>query len=139
MLNLNIEDGVQEINLNGKVTVLLNLTDTNFIERFFTAFESMDELQEEYSKELDKATDREAFMLARKYDADMRERINGAFGSDICTPLLGSVSTYAIAGGLPIWCNIMLALIEEINAGINEQKKLTNPKVQKYIAKYGRK
>lgn len=139
MLNLTIEDGVQEINLNGKVTVLLNLTDTNFIERFYLAFEDIDKMQEEYRNRVDKAENKEIFAISQELNASVRGKIDAAFGQPVCEPLFGSVSIFAIAGGLPIWCNLMLAIVDEIDAAMGEQKKLTNPKIQKYIAKYQKK
>lgn len=48
MLELRHDTGVQEISINGKVTVLLNLTDIDFIERVFNAFDAMDKQQDKY-------------------------------------------------------------------------------------------
>jgi len=139
MLEIRFEDGLQEINLNGKVAVWLNLSDVNFIERFFNAFEAMDLMREKYKATLDSCQDNKLlFETAHVMDSEMRTLIDGAFGTPICEPLFGSMSTYAIAGGLPIWCNLMLAVIEEMSDNIAAEKKATNPKLQKYIAKYKR-
>lgn len=136
MLNLKIDDGVQEINLNGKVTVMLNLTDTNFIERFFNAFEDMDSQQEEYRNRINQAENKEIFSIAKEMNEVMKDKIDAAFGQPICDDLFGDISLYAIAGGLPIWCNLMLAIVDEIDSTNKSQKKLTNPRIQKYISKY---
>jgi len=136
MLNLCIDEGIQEINLNGKVSVWLNLSDLNFIERFFDAFEQMDKLNEKYRSELDIKGNGELFAIARQMDKDMKALIDRAFGSEISAPLFGDMNVYAIASGLPIWCNLMLAIIDEMNDNMTAQKKATNPKLQKYIEKY---
>lgn len=49
------------------------------------------------------------FAAARAMDGEMRELINGLFGFDVCTPLYGTMNTYAMADGLPVWCNLCSA------------------------------
>lgn len=139
MLELNHDTGVQEISLNGKVTVLLNLTDIDFVERVFNAFDDMEKKQEEYQKMLNSNDTRTLFQTARKMDGDMRETINALFGKDVCTPLYGTMNVYSRADGLPVWCNLMLCLIENMDETITAEKKKTNPKLQKYIAKFNKK
>ena len=46
------DDGVQEISLNNRVSVWLNLTDIDFVERVFNAFDAMDKQQEKYQAAL---------------------------------------------------------------------------------------
>jgi hypothetical protein len=103
MLELRHDTGVQEISINGKVTVLLNLTDIDFIERVFNAFDAMDKQQDKYQAMLAGENDaKKIFAAARAMDAEMRELINGLFGFDVCTPLYGTMNTYAMADGLPV-------------------------------------
>ena len=136
------DDGVQEISLNNKVSVWLNLTDMDFVERVFNAFDAMDKQQEKYQAALKNEADaneadaKTVFATARAMDADMRELINGLFDFDVCTPLYGRMNVYAMAGGLPVWCNLMLCLIENMNDTFTAEKKATNPKLQKYLAKF---
>ena len=129
MLELRHDTGVQEISINGKVTVLLNLTDIDFIERVFNAFDAMDKQQDKYQAMLAGENDaKKIFAAARAMDGEMRELINGLFGFDVCTPLYGTMNTYAMADGLPVWCNLMLCLIDNMNDTFTAEKKKTNPK-----------
>lgn len=131
------DDGVQEISLNNKVSVWLNLTDIDFVERVFNAFDAMDKQQEKYQAALKNESDaKTVFATARAMDADMRGLINGLFDFDVCTPLYGRMNVYAMAGGLPVWCNLMLCLIENMDDTFTAEKKATNPKLQKYLAKF---
>lgn len=141
MLELKIDDGLQELNLNGKVSVLLNLTDAHFVEKFFNEFEGMDKLQEDYKAALDASADdnKKVFEIARRMDAEMRDRINTVFGTNVCDPLFGDTNVYAFGGGLPLWCNLMFALLDEMDSTFANERKKTNPKVQKYLTKYGKK
>lgn len=137
MLELRHDTGVQEVSINGKVTVLLNLTDIDFVERVFNAFDAMDKQQDRYQAMLTGETDaKKIFAAARTMDGEMRELINGLFGVDVCTPLYGTMNTYAMADGLPVWCNLMLCLIDNMNDTFTAEKKKTNPKLQKYLAKF---
>lgn len=137
MLELRHDTGVQEVSINGKVTVLLNLTDIDFVERVFNAFDAMDKQQDKYQAMLTGETDaKKIFAAARAMDGEMRDLINGLFGFDVCTPLYGTMNTYAMADGLPVWCNLMLSLIDNMNDTFTAEKKKTNPKLQKYLAKF---
>lgn len=137
MLELKFDDGVQEINLNGKVTVWLNLADINFIERFFNAFDAMDAMNDKYKAALENCKEnKELFAVAHDMDSEMRSLIDDAFGTPISEQLFGRLSTYSAASGLPVWCNLMLSVIDEMSDNMAAEKKATNPKLQKYLAKY---
>ena len=43
-----------------------------------------------------------------------------------------------MADGFPIWANFMLAIIDQFEGEFAEQKKKTNPRIQKYTAKYNK-
>ena len=64
-LNLNL--GVEDYLLAGKVAVSFNPTDMNFLERLSRAFSELDALQEEVRQSREKITDdREVFPIARE-------------------------------------------------------------------------
>lgn len=139
MITLKIDDALEEVRLNDKVSVWLNLTDTHFINKLFDAFNQMDKARDEYRGRIEELENKELFDFARNLDLHMREIINGVFGVDVCTPLFGETSVCAIANGLPLWANLMLALIDEIDSTIAREKKITNPRILKYTEKYSKK
>lgn len=137
MSTLNINTGVVEYCLNDKVTVSFNPTDSAFVEKLFDTFETLDKRQEAYKAEIERISDkREIFAIARKRDEEMREMIDGVFGMPVCEPLFGSMNVYAMADGLPVWCNLMLAIMDEVDTTFAREQKATNPRIQKYTAKY---
>ena len=70
----------------------------------------------------------------------MRELIDSVFdGTPVCTLLFGSMNVYAMASGLPVWANLMLAIMDEVDTAFAREQKATNPRVQKYMAKYRKK
>ena len=134
------DDGIQEISINDKVSVWINLTDMNFIARVFMIFDAMDKHQEKYQSML-KTTEnlQDIFKTAREMDAEMRTLINTLFDTDVCTPIFGDMNVYALAGGTPVWFNLIMCLIENMDDTVVAEKKKTNPKLQKYLARFNKK
>lgn len=139
MHELNIATGLKEYNINGKCTVLFNPTDLNFINRVFDAFNELDKKNEEYRKAVENETDGvKIFKIARTMDADMRQMIDSALGCDVCSPVFGDISVYASADGLPLWANLMLAIIDEMDDAFAAEKKASNPRIKKYTDKFSK-
>lgn len=136
MADIRFETGIKEFNINGAVAVRFSPTDMNFIEKVYNAMENIDKRQETYKAEIGTMKDEAVFDLARRVDAEARDEINAIFGSDICTSIFGDLSLYALADGFPIWANLLLAIIDQLEGAFAEEKKKTNPRIQKYTAKY---
>ena len=139
MRQLSFETGLVSYSLNDRCEVSFNPTDSAFVERMFSTFDTLDQKQEAYTAEIEKTSDRrKIFDIARARDAEMREMIDGVFGTPVCDALFGSMNVYALADGLPVWCNLMLAVMDEIDTSFAREQKATNPRIQKYTAKYHR-
>lgn len=139
MKELKIATGVETYKLNDSVEVSFNPTDGVFMEKLFNAYDTLDKRQEFYKAEVEKtAGKRELFDVARKLDSEMREIINGAFGFDICGGLFGGLNVYALADGLPLWSNLLLAIMDEMDETMVREKKAMNPRIAKYTKKYHR-
>lgn len=137
MKELNFESGLVSYSLNGKCEVSFNPTDSNFAERLFSAFEDLDKKQESYKAEIEKmANKREIFDFARERDAEMRDVIDGIFEAPVSEAVFGNMNVYALAGGLPVWSNLLLAIMDEIDTTFAREQKATNPRLAKYTAKY---
>ena len=136
-MNLDFSTGVQECTINGKCTVYVNFTDPAFIESVFNAFDSIDDVTDRYAPQIENAkSGEEVFTLARTRDAEIREIINEIFGEDVCSPIFGKMHLTAAADGLPLWVNMLLAIIDKMDTTLATEKKQTNPRVKKYLEKY---
>lgn len=115
-----------------------NPLDMGLSQRLFSAFERLDKMNENYKEEVQKNADkREIFDIGQKMDQEMREIINSeVFGFDICTPLFGNLNLYALANGLPVWANLLFAMVDEMDTAYAREQKLTNPRLSKYTKKY---
>lgn len=137
MKELNFDSGLVTYSLNGKCDVTFNPTDSNFVERLYSAFEELDKKQEGYRATVEKMEDkRQIFDFARERDTEMRSIIDNVFNAPVSDALFGGMNVYAIANGLPVWCNLMLAVIDEVDTAYAREQKISNPRIAKYVAKY---
>lgn len=139
MTELTFNTGRRTFNINGVVEVSFNDTDIDFVERLYSVFENLDKKQDYYKNRVQTVADKEVFSLMRDLDSDMRAELNGLFETDVCTPLFGRMNVFALADGLPLWTNLMMCIIEQVDDAYSREEKVTNPRVQKYIAKWNKK
>lgn len=140
MKELNFDSGLVTYSINGKAEVSFNPTDSNFVERLYNAFDDLDKKQEGYKARIEKMADeREIFEFARERDAEMRAIVDGLFETPVSDALFGGMNVYAVASGLPVWCNLMLAVMDECDTTFAREQKATNPRIAKYTAKYRKK
>lgn len=143
---LKFESGIKEYPLKlyeeqDPVPVRFNPTNMLFIEHVFDCFDKMDKVQEKYVNRLETLRDdqdyKAVFAFTREMEQELRSGLNEVFYQDISTPLFGQFeSVYAAADGLPIWANILLAVIDEFDDSFVREKQLQNPRLKKYIDKY---
>ena len=139
MKDLNFDSGVVTYSLNGKCEVSFNPTDSNFVERIYTAFNDLDKKQDEYKSRIEKMADKkEIFEFARERDAEMRTIIDGVFDTPVCDAVFGGMNIYSMASGLPAWVNLMLAVMDECDTTFAREQKATNPRIAKYTAKWSK-
>ena len=80
MKELSFDSGLVTYSLNGKCEVSFNPTDSNFVEKLYSAFEELDKKQEGYKAQIEKIADkREIFAFAKERDAEMRGIIENTF------------------------------------------------------------
>ena len=137
MPDINFSTGLVPYNINGVCEVLFNPTDSAFVERLFNTFYELDKKQDEYKAEVDGLTDKkQIFEVARERDAEMRRMVDGVFDAPVCDALFGKMNVYAMADGLPVWCNLMLSVMDEIDTSFAKEQKQTIARIAKYTAKY---
>lgn len=140
MKELVFDTGIVSFNINGVCEVSFNPTDSVFVKRLYDAFDTLDKKQDAYRAEVEKIADKkQIFEVARQRDEEMREIIDTVFEAPVSDAVFGTMNVYALANGLPVWCNLMLAIMDEIDTTFAREQKATNPRIQKYSAKYTQK
>ena len=141
-MKLNIATGLKEYEITDergdvKCVVCFNPTDPGFAEKLYNVFSQLDKKDEEYHKMANEDTDNvHLFEMARQMDAEMRQMIDNVLGAEVCKPLFGSVSVYAWADGLPLWANLLLSLMDEMDEALAREKKASDPRLKKYTEKF---
>lgn len=137
MADIRFETGVVSFNLNDRCEISFNPTDSVIVERIYNTFEELDRKQEAYKAEAERCADKkEIFEIARSRDREMREVLDGLFETPVCDALFGSMNVYALADGLPVWANLMLAVIDQIDTTFSREQKATNPRIAKYTNRW---
>ena len=145
MKEIRIDTGVVEYTLftstGEKCIVAFNPTDTEFVNRLNSTFEELDRNQESYKKEVEDAGNnfRKIYEISVKRDTEMRALLDALFDKPICKDLFGDMNVYAMASGLPVWANFVMALIDETKDTFDAENKLSTSRIQKYMDKYKKK
>lgn len=137
---IQLDLGEVEYEING-FPVKFNPTDIGFVKRVFSTFDAMDKISDEYTELVKKLGDdsNEVEAFCDTTENKMRELINDVFGEDICSPIFGRRSVFGKSNGFPIWVNLMLVLIDEMDSAFAREQKLANPRIKKYTAKLDKK
>lgn len=137
MNTISIPTGLVTYDINGACQISFNPTDALFAERLYSAFDTLDTRQEDYQSRIEKAANTKAiFEVARALDAEMREIIDNTLGKGVSDALFKDMNVYAMADGLPVWANLFLALMDEMDTGYVHEQRKTSPRLDKYIGKY---
>lgn len=135
---LQIDLGIKTYTLNGAVEVAFNPTDAAFSEKLYNTFEELDKKEEAYKAAIAKMKPTEVFAFARKLDAEMREMIDAVLGDGVSAGLFKGINVYALANGLPVWANLLLGIMDEIDDGVASEQKKTSARIKKYSEKYSK-
>lgn len=136
MADIRFDSGVQSFDVNGAVSVEFSPTDSDFAQRLYDVFEKIDEKQKAYTEKLQAEQEaKEVFQIARQFDTEIRSLIDGVFGKPVCDALFRT-NVMALADGLPVWCNFLLAIMEQMEVGFEAEKLKTNPRIAKYTKKW---
>lgn len=137
MKELTFDSGVVSYSLNGKCEVSFNPADRVFAEKLYKAIDTMDKLQSDYAKKGEELQGPEgAFDLARERDEKMAEVLDGLFNAPVCSAVFGDMSLCAFASGFPVWLNLMLTIVDEMDDNIGDIKNQAETRITKYKAKY---
>ncbi len=143
--SLSFDNGLVSFEVNGiPDAVRFNPTDTDFFRRLYTTFEDIDRLCEQYKlrvSTLDANDPKAQYKLMMELDKDITDRIDTAFADPGLSARIFtidglSISPNALAGGLPVWANFLLAVLDEREDAFKEQEKLSKSRMDKYLKKY---
>ena len=121
MKELKIETCKQQYSLGGKVTVEFSPTDMDFVEKAVGVFLHGMKKQDDIEAELRVEDPDAIFEVARQRDKEMRDMVDDLFGVEVCTPLFGTMNTFARDNGFPLWANVLSAVLDECFGSLPEE------------------
>ena len=137
MQSINFNIGYKEyiINNDENNKVRININDLNIPHRIEECQSFFDEMAEKYKNENRQLTAEELSNL----DKQVREKINYAFGSDICTPAFGNINCMSpVANGKMLFeafFEVLMPVIEaDMKAAAQAQAVHIEDKTNKYIS-----
>lgn len=134
MKSIRFDEGYKEYMVNDDPSRVIRLRlDPNMIERYERAAEKLEEYERTFG-ELDVDN-------MSRFDSELRELINSAFGTDICTPAFGEASLFTpTSGGEPLFMAFFNSFLPElekdiraVTANTGSDKTQVRPQVQKYL------
>ena len=139
-MELNFQTGLQEYDLNGKVKVAFNPSDTEFVKKLYSTFTELESVQKQYeeeSKDIPEDDPVKIFEFADRKDKEMKGLIDTFFGKEVCGPLFGPMSVYSFnQDGIPVWMALFLVILDQCEEAKDKIAKAGNSTVNKYIDKY---
>lgn len=137
MKELQFESGLVSYSIGGKLEVCFNPADPILVERLYSTIDELGKLQDAYAKKAEEIQDpKEAFGICRERDGKMQEILDGFFSAPVCETVFGNMSLCAFGAGFPVWLNLMLAVVDEVEANAGDIQKQADPRIAKYKAKY---
>ena len=125
---ITFETGVVDYEING-VQVSFNPTDELFVLKMQDAFGTLDSLQDDFVGDSD-------FSKFVELDEEMREIIDSLLGKGIADKLFPDMNCYAIAGGLPVWMNLVIALLDEVSEAYEREFGESDKRLKAINSKY---
>lgn len=125
---IEFDTGLKEYDIKG-YKLWVNPTDEGFAAKLEDAFKSLDGLQ-------DKLAEDDSLSKFAELDADMRGKLDGLLGAGAADAIFPGMNCYAIADGLPVWMNLVLALLYEVTEAYEAEFGKTDARVKAHKAKY---
>lgn len=126
---ITVDTGIQEYEINEAFTAKFNPTDESFIAKIELAFKSLDGLQDELKKA-------DSFSAYIDKDKEMRAIIDGVLGEGAADAIFPGVNCYALSNGLPLWLNLMYAIVDIISDACESEFGKTESHLKHYNEKY---
>lgn len=131
--SLSFDTGAVEYDINGAATVTFNPTDEGFVSKLYDTFGALDGLQDDMAQGDDSEDVLDKFA---RLDVEMRAAIDGLLGPGVSEALFAGMNCYAIADGLPVWMNLVLALLDEVTEAYEREYGKTDARLKAHSAKY---
>ena len=139
MAEIVFETGVQEFKVNGGRNIRFNPVDSGFAETLYSLIAKVTDIDDERRKRTEKNQDyAKIFDYNRAADNRMREAVDSVFGENFCKDVFGDIRLTAIADGLSVVENFLLAVLDQMDESVTENLAKRDARIAKYTAKFAK-
>lgn len=136
MNNINFDDNVKEITINGDANrvIRFNASDFSILSRFDEAMKHFADIDKELKKlKISKANDWDSIVKMINFaDERLKAETDYIFGYPVADAVFGNMSPMAPVKGKTIFENFIESAMQYIADTIKEEKKASNERVTKY-------
>lgn len=132
---IKLETGLQEVDINGKRTVMINPTDEGYLQDLYGLLSKLEEIAK-HTEPGEHTNLAERFEASRERDKMMREAVDGMFGEGFCQDVFGSTRLFALSGGLTLIEQLLYGVIDYMDEDIRKQQAARSEKIRYYTEKY---
>lgn len=126
---ISFDTGIREYNINNVYTARFNPTDENMMLKIEQVMKSFDDVQKDVAGTSD-------FSLFVDLDKSMREKIDDILGDGAADALFPDFNCFAIADGLPVFMNLLFALLDICHDAFEAEYGKTDQRFKAYSNKY---
>ena len=135
MGELNFQTGRKTYTVNGGVEISFEPSDPKFASAVVSAFQKCSDIAKT-TADLNFEGAANTIEALEKMESEVRKEIDAAFGYAVCDKVFSGLSVIAVADGLPVWTNFLMAVIDEVDQSMPEGEGRTKERVQKYMSRY---
>ena len=137
MAEITFDTGVKEFAVNGGRIIRFNPVDTGFVETLYGLIAKITDIDDERRERTEKTQDyAKIFDYDRAADNRMRQAVDSVFGADFCADVFGDIRLNAIADGLSVVENFLLAVLDQMDESVTDNLAKRDARIAKYTEKY---
>lgn len=133
MQNLNFNDGLVRLAINGDESrvITINPTDFGILTRYKEAEPKIEKIIDNATSKLTD-NDEENIKLLEEFDAEMKKIIDFIAGSPVSEIAFGTTNCISLAGGNYIFMNFLEAYVSYFEPKFKEEFKKSKSRIEKY-------
>ena len=127
MQNLNFENGIKEIMVNGNPNAIIRIcvNDFSLPVRFQKMYDEVSVLLSSIEHDPD---------AIAEADKEIRMKMNELLGGDVADTLFGTTNCLSLSNGAPIVVNCLMALMPIIQEAVESETAQAKQKIKEYAA-----
>lgn len=140
MNDIVFETGVIEASVNGSERkIRFNPADVGFMETLYSLIAKVEAIDKEAQTKRAKTDDPvKIFDSYRNSDKKMKDAVDAVFGDGFCDDVFGGIRLMALADGLTVLENFILAVMDQMDDTVKDSLSKRDDRISKYTEKYRR-